>query len=186
MHKTVEAGDHVILIGQVEAFDTSTAPGLGYARGAYVTPAAEAEALAHGANLVVSALIERAGEVMLIDDGLGGLTLPQKPVGRAGASVALSELIASCGIEADPGFIYSVFEDAAREHQHISFLCQAGEGTPKQGCFTPLTPSTMMDVTDPALRIMLERFASESRMGNYGVFYGTQISGNVRKIVSGS
>ncbi|MFT6648937.1 alpha/beta fold hydrolase [Pseudophaeobacter arcticus] len=186
MHKTVEAGDHVILIGQVEAFDTSTAPGLGYARGAYVTPAAEAEALAHGANLVVSALIERAGEVMLIDDGLGGLTLPQKPVGRAGASVALSELIASCGIEADPGFIYSVFEDAAREHQHISFLCQAGEGTPKQGCFTPLTPSTMMEVTDPALRIMLERFASESRMGNYGVFYGTQISGNVRKIVSGS
>ncbi|MEP1495794.1 alpha/beta fold hydrolase [Pseudophaeobacter sp.] len=186
MHKTVEAGDHVILIGQVEAFDTSTAPGLGYARGAYVTPAAEAEALAHGANLVVSALIERAGEVLLIDDGFGGLTLPQKPVGRAGASVALSELITSCGIEADPGFIYSVFEDAAREHQHISFLCQAGEGTPKQGCFTALTASTMMEITDPALRIMLERFASESRMGNYGVFYGTQTSGNIRKIVSGS
>lgn len=186
MHKTVEAGDHVILIGQVEAFDTSTAPGLGYARGAYVTPAAEAEVLAHGANLVVSALIERAGEVLLIDDGFGGLTLPQKPVGRAGASVALSELIASCGIEADPGFIYSVFEDVAREHQHISFLCQAGEGTPKQGCFTALTASTMMEVTDPALRIMLERFASESRMGNYGVFYGTQTSGNIRKIVSGS
>ena len=186
MHKTVEAGDHVILIGQVEAFDTSTAPGLGYARGAYVTPAAEAEALAHGANLVVSALIERAGEVLLIDDGFGGLTLPQKPVGRAGASVALSELITSCGIEADPGFIYSVFEDAAREHQHISFLCQADEGAPKQGCFTALTPSTMMEITDPALRIMLERFASESRMGNYGVFYGTQTSGNIRKIVSGS
>jgi len=43
-----------------------------------------------------------------------------------------------------------------------------------------------MEVTDPALRIMLERFASESRMGNYGVFYGNQISGDVRKIVSGS
>lgn len=186
MHKTVEAGDHVILIGKVEAFDTSTAPGLGYARGAYVTPAAEAEALAQGANLVVSALIERAGEVLLMDDGNGGLTLPQKPVGRAGASVALGELITACGLAADPGFIYSVFEDAAREHQHISFLCQAADGAPKQGCFTPLSASTMMEVTDPALRIMLERFASESRMGNYGVFYGNQISGDVRKIVSGS
>ena len=186
MHKTVEAGDHVILIGKVEAFDTSTAPGLGYARGAYVTPAAEAEALAQGANLVVSALIERAGEVLLVDDGNGGLTLPQKPVGRAGASVALTELIAASGLEADPGFIYSVFEDGAREHQHISFLCQAAGGAPKQGCFTPLSASTMMEVTDPALRIMLERFASESRMGNYGVFYGNQISGDVRKIVSGS
>ena len=186
MHKTVEAGDHVILIGKVEGFDTSTAPGLGYARGAYVTPAAEAEALAQGANLVVSALIERAGEVLLVDDGNGGLTLPQKPVGRAGASAALTELIAASGLEADPGFIYSVFEDAAREHQHISFLCQAADGAPKQGCFTPLSASTMMEVTDPALRIMLERFASESRMGNYGVFYGNQISGDVRKIVSGS
>lgn len=186
MHKTVEAGDHVILIGKVEGFDASTAPGLGYARGAYVTPAAEAVALAQGANLVVSALIERAGEVLLLDDGNGGLTLPEKPVGRAGASVALSELIAACGIEADPGFIYSVFEDGAREHQHISFLCQAADGAPKQGCFTPLSASTMMEVTDPALRIMLERFASESRMGNYGVFYGNQISGDVRKIVSGS
>lgn len=186
MHETVEAGDHVILIGKVEGFDTSTTPGLGYARGAYVTPAAEAEALAQGANLVVSALIERAGEVLLVDDGNGGLTLPQKPVGRAGASVALTELITASGLEADPGFIYSVFEDAAREHQHISFLCQAADGAPKQGCFTPLSASTMMEVTDPALRIMLERFASESRMGNYGVFYGNQISGDVRKIVSGS
>ena len=186
MHKTVEAGDHIILIGKVTGFGTSTAPGLGYARGAYVTPAAEAEALAQGANLVVSALIERTGEVLLVDDGAGGLTLPQKPVGRAGASVALAELIADCGIEADPGFIYSVFEDGGRAHQHISFLCQAGDGAPKQGGFTPLTPSTLMEITDPALRIMLERFAAESRMGNYGVFYGNQISGDVRKIVSGS
>jgi flavin reductase (DIM6/NTAB) family NADH-FMN oxidoreductase RutF/pimeloyl-ACP methyl ester carboxylesterase len=186
MHKTVEAGDHVILIGEVKAFDASTAPGLGYARGAYVTPAAEAEALAKGANMVVSALIERAGEVLLVDDGNGGLTLPQMPVGRQGASAALSKLIEATGLSADAGFIYSVFEDAAREHQHISFLCQAAEGVPKQGCFTVLSASTMMEVTDPALRIMLERFARESRMGNYGVYFGNQISGDVREIVSGS
>jgi len=186
MHKTVPAGDHVILIGKVEAFDTSTAPGLGYARGAYVTPAAEAEALAKGAKLVVSALVERSGEVLLVDDGNGGLTLPQMEVGKSGASAALSQLIETSGLSADPGFIYSVFEDAAREHQHISFLCQAAEGAPKQGCFTALTPSTLMDIADPAMRIMLERFAKESHMGNYGVYFGNQISGNVRKIVSGS
>lgn len=183
MFKTVEAGDHVILIGEVKGFEAATAPGLGYARGAYVTPAAEAEALSQGAHLVVSALIERAGEVLLVDDGNGGLTLPQRPVSREGASKALMQLIETSGLNADPGFIYSVFEDAARAHQHISFLCQAADGAPHKGCFTPLTASTMMEVTDPALRIMLERFASESRMGNYGVFYGTQVSGDVRKIV---
>lgn len=183
LFKTVEAGDHVILIGEVKGFDAATAPGLGYARGAYVAPAVEAEALSQGAHLVVSALIERAGEVLLVDDGNGGLTLPQRPVGHEGASKALMQLIETSGLNADPGFIYSVFEDAARAHQHISFLCQADEGAPKQGCFTPLTESTLMEVTDPALRIMLERFARESRMGNYGVFYGTQISGDVRKIM---
>ncbi len=183
MFKTVEAGDHVILIGEVKGFEAATAPGLGYARGAYVTPAVEAEALSQGAHLVVSALVERAGEVLLVDDGNGGLTLPQCPVGREGASQALMQLLETSGLNADPGFIYSVFEDSGRAHQHISFLCQAADGAPKQGCFTPLTDSTLMEVTDPALRIMLERFARESRLGNYGVFYGTQVSGDVRKIV---
>jgi flavin reductase (DIM6/NTAB) family NADH-FMN oxidoreductase RutF/pimeloyl-ACP methyl ester carboxylesterase len=183
MFKTVEAGDHVILIGEVKGFEAATAPGLGYARGAYFTPAVETEALSQGAHLVVSALIERAGEVLLVDDGNGGLTLPQRPVGREGTSQALLQLLETSGLNADPGFIYSVFEDSGRAHQHISFLCQAADGAPKQGCFTPLTESTLMEVTDPALRIMLERFARESRLGNYGVFYGTQVSGDVRKIV---
>ncbi len=186
MHKTVEAGDHVILIGQVQAYDTSPTPGLGYARGAYVTPMAEAEALSQNANLIVSALIARGNEVLLVDDGNGGLALPEIRVGKDGASTALTKLIEASGLSAEPGFIYSVFEDGAREHQHISFLCQAADGFPAKGCFTELSASTLMDIADPAVRIMLERFASESRMGNYGVYYGNQTSGKVRPIVSGS
>ncbi|WP_164660134.1 flavin reductase family protein [Tropicibacter sp. Alg240-R139] len=186
MHQTVPAGDHIILIGKVEAFDTSTAPGLGYSRGAYVTPAAEAEALRRGAKLIVSALISRGDEVLMVDDGLGGVTLPQMPVGPEGATVALNQLIAEIGVPADPGFIYSVFEDGAREHQHISFLCQAGEGKPTKGSFTDLSKSTLMDVADPALNIMLERFVDENRIGVYGIYFGDQISGKVRPIMSGS
>lgn len=37
--KTVDAGDHLILIGEVKGFDCTEAPGLGYARGAYFMPA---------------------------------------------------------------------------------------------------------------------------------------------------
>lgn len=186
MHKTVEAGDHVILIGRVEAFDTSTHPGLGYARGAYVTAAAEAEALANGANLLVSALIARDGDVLLVDDGNGGLTLPEVNVGKEGATAALQKLIQSCGIEAEPGFIYSVYEDGAREHQHISFLCQTAAGDPARGAFCDLGASTLMDIADPAMRIMLERYEAERRMGNFGVYFGNQKSGTVRSVMSGS
>lgn len=184
MFKTVEAGDHLIMIGRVEAFEATPAPGLGYARGAYVTAAAEAEALGSGAGLVVSALIEREGKVLLMDDGQGKLTLPEAHVGKGGASAALEKLIAASGVSAEHGFIYSVFEDDAREYQHISFLCQAAEGTPTKGGFTELSETTLMDIADPAMCTMLERFARESRIGNFGIYYGNQIRGNVRPITS--
>jgi flavin reductase (DIM6/NTAB) family NADH-FMN oxidoreductase RutF len=37
MHKTVDAGDHVILIGEVQSFSNTDKPGLGYHKGGYFT-----------------------------------------------------------------------------------------------------------------------------------------------------
>jgi len=37
MHKTVDAGDHVILIGEVQSFSNNGKPGLGYHKGGYFT-----------------------------------------------------------------------------------------------------------------------------------------------------
>lgn len=182
MHKTVDAGDHVILIGSVQAFDSTTTPGLGYARGAYVTPSTTTDAMAQNTNLVVSALIERNGEVLLVDDGIGGVMLPEAIVDQEGASTALKRLITNCGLTAQPGFVYSVFEDPDRKRQHISFLCQAAEGEPKKGAFVPLGKAFLTDVSDPAIQTMLERLAAESAIGNYGIYYGNQDSGEVRPI----
>ncbi len=186
MHDTIEAGDHLILIGKVEAFENTIHPGLGYARGAYVTSAIESEALSNARNLMVSAIIVHEGKILLTDDGAGQLALPEIKVGKEGATSALEGLIASCGATAEPGFIYSVYEDEARETQHISFLCQASEDAATKGKFTELSPTTLMDITDPAVCTMLERFAGESQMGNFGVYYGNQISGKVRPLTSWS
>ena len=182
MHKTVEAGDHVILIGRVEAFDSTAEPGLGYVRGAYVTPSTATLALAHSANLIVSALIERDGQVLLVDDGAGGLTLPERAAVGEGASTAVKKLISSTGLHAQPGFVYSVFEDVDRKHQHISFLCQTAGGAPNKGAFAPITKSTLAKVSDPAIQTMLKRFATESALGHYGIYYGDQNSGEVRPV----
>lgn len=185
MFKTVEAGDHLILIGRVEAFDQTIAPGLGYARGAYVTPAAEARALSRRTGMVVSALIERNGQILLQDDGTGGLTIPATDDLSDGADAALADLIKECGIMAEPGFIYSVYRDKSRR-QHISFLCQADNGTPAKGAFTQISGSTLMDVTDPAICTMLERFARETRQGNFGVYFGDETRGRVKPLGRGS
>lgn len=182
MYKTVDAGDHTILIGQVENFATTATPGLGYARGAYVTPSTAAEAIEPRANLVVSALIERNGEILLLDDGNGGLALPEQLVKGEGVSAAMAALIASTGLKAEPGFVYSVFEDVKRQRQHISFLCQTAEGEPSKGAFVPMTATGFDDVSDPAILTMLERFATENPLGNFGIYYGNQNSGEVRPI----
>ena len=185
MHKTVEAGDHVILIGEVKAFDANTTSGLGYARGAYVTPSTAAEALEHSGNLIVSALIERDGKVLLIDDGKDGLTLPERAAKDQGASATLRGLFDTVGVDAQPSFLYSVFDDSDRKRQHICFLCQTGDETPQQGQFIPLTEDTLAKVSDPAIVTMLRRFGAEAQLGNYGIYYGDTKSGEVRPISHG-
>ena len=185
MHNTIEAGDHVILMGRVEAFDATPTAGLGYARGAYVTPSVATDALDARTDLIISALIEHDGQVLLVDDGNGGLGLPETAVEGQGVAATLEQLLASTGLQAEPGFVYSVFEDVERKRQHIAFLCQSQDNTPARGGFVPLRSASFDDVTDPALITMLERFAAESKLGNYGIYYGNQRRGNVRPIVRG-
>lgn len=183
--KTVDAGDHLILIGEVKAFDHNISPGLGYVRGAYVTPAAEVEVLSKRTDMVVSALIERDGKVLLLGDENGRLTIPSTDNVADGTNAALTRLIDASGVRAEPGFVYSVYQDEARKHQHISFLCQAAGGEPEKGVFTEISETTLMDIADPAICTMLERFAAESRIGNFGVYYGNEVSGQVKSLTSG-
>ncbi|MFV0300461.1 MAG: flavin reductase [Paracoccus sp. (in: a-proteobacteria)] len=185
MFKTVEAGDHIILVGKVEGFEANPAPGLGYARGAYVTPAAEVAALNQNLDMIVSALIARDGKVLLIE-AKGGLTLPEMRVGKGGTSAALAAVIAGTGLTAEPGFVYSVYEDSDRQCQQITFKCAAGGEVPGIGQFAVLSDENLQRVADPAMRSMLSRFREESRIGNFGIYYGDQQSGQVRTISAGS
>lgn len=180
--QAIEAGDHVILIGRVAGFEATPAPGLGYYRGAYITPAQTVAQVPTGPDVVISAILEAEGQVLLLDDGLGGLTLPEAKVGREGVQAALAALIARSGIEAAPGFIYAVYEDVARRQQHIAFRCPANPGRPTRGGFVELSQSGVSDVTDPAMRVMLERLAAEARLGNYGLYFGSHEQGRVARI----
>ncbi len=182
MERTVEAGDHIILIGRIGAFEATTAPGLGYYRGAYITPAETSAQLPTGPNVVISALVEAEGRVLLTDDGRGGLALPMARVGREGAQAALNQLIAQSGLQAAPGSIYAVYEDVAEGAQHMAFRCAALPGEPAKGRFVELSQIGVAAVTDPAARAMLERLAEETRMGNYGIYYGTHEQGRVTPI----
>lgn len=184
--QAISAGDHTILIGRIGGFEASSHPGLGYYRGAYTTPAATAAELPAGPDVVISAVLEAAGQVLLVDDGRGGLSVPMARVGREGVQAALDNLIASVGVQAEAGSIYAVYEDAGTRTQHIALRCPAVATRPARGAFVELSRASVADVTDPALRHMLERLADESRIGNYGVYFGNHQQGRVQRIAEDS
>lgn len=181
LEQAVAAGDHTILIGRIGGFEATPAPGLGYYRGAYVTPAQTAAQLPTGPDVVISAILEAGGQILLMDDGQGGLTLPTARVGREGVQTALAQLIAATGLTAAPGSIYAVYEDVAQGRQHIAFRCAAETGRAARGAFVDLTAEGVAEVTDPAMRVMLERLADEARIGNYGIYFGTHEQGRVQR-----
>ena len=185
LEQAISAGDHTLLIGRIGAFEASAAPGLGYYRGAYVTPAATAAAMPAGPEVIVSAVIEAGGRVLLVDDGRGGLSVPMARVGREGVQATLAGLIERHGLTAGAGSIYAVYEDARLGTQHIALRCPAEPGQPKGGAFVELSRDGVADVTDPALRIMLERLADEARVSAYGIYFGTQETGRVQRFGEG-
>lgn len=185
LEQTVPAGDHTILIGCIGGFEAASHPGLGYYRGAYVTPAATASQLPTGPDVVISAILESGGQVLLVDDGRGGLSVPMARVGREGVQAALAALIGGLGLQAEAGAVYAVYEDVATGTQHIALRCPAAPGKPTRGRFVELSPEGVSDVTDPALCQMLQRLAEESRMGNYGIYFGTHEQGRVTRADKG-
>jgi flavin-dependent trigonelline monooxygenase, reductase component len=185
MEQVIPAGDHTILIGRIGAFAATSVPGLGYYRGAYVTPAQTAAQLPAGPDVVLTAILQADDQVLLLDDGRGGLTLPMARVGKDGVQSTLAGVLAATGVSAEPGSIYAVYEDVAVARQHVAFRCPAVIGRPAQGAFVALSAEGVSDVTDPAMRVMLERLAEERRIGNYGVYVGTQDHGRVTRIGEG-
>ena len=185
LDQAVPAGDHTILIGRITGFEAGNAPGLGYYRGAYVTPATTAAQMPAGPDVVISAVIEADGQVLLVDDGRGGLSVPMARVGTDGVQAALTRLLAAVGVTAGAGSIYAVYEDAGTKTQHIALRCPARPGKPAQGAFVELSADGVADITDPALRAMLLRLADEARVGAYGIYFGAHETGRVQRLTEG-
>lgn len=187
MHERVDAGDHVILIGRVEAFDRSVESGLGYADGGYFSPTLARRAVAAAAShaaVQVSAIIERDGAILLTERSDGaGLGLPRTALGAPIRSAGrLRDLFDELGVKAAIGFIYAVYEDDADGAQHIAYRCVAAEGDPTRGEFHPLAALPFDQFADQAEASMLRRFVEESRIGHFGVYFGDQSSGRVEPL----
>lgn len=183
MENVLEAGDHVILLGRITAFTNSGRNGLGYARGGYFTPqlAGKAVSAASEGALEISAVLEHDGDVLLL--GTEPLSLPTCHTTDGDPTLALAAYLEELtGLSITVGFLYSVFEDKSDGRQHIVYRAFASDGAPKEGRF--FSPSSLSGRTfnTPATADIVNRFAMESSIGNFGVYVGNETAGRVHSI----
>ena len=185
MHEIVDAGDHAILVGAIKAFEDAGTNGLGYARGAYVKPGTLGDAVAAAAQgeAVVGAVVERDGTILLLGPDEGPLTLPEAPIDEANDPQALRAfLLRAIGLPTHVGFVYSVYENRATRRQHIVYRCDAGFGDPAAGRFFPLANVPLDRIADSPTRDVVRRFAAESALGNFSVYFGNEASGRTHPL----
>ena len=185
MHEHVDAGDHVILIGRVEAFENSGNTGLGYARGGYFTPALAEKKLLANADILLGAVAERDGNLLFLDDGKGGWTLPFVAKTEDDGFDALERHVrALTGLSLQTGLLYSVYEDTGSGRQHVVYRARLGEGEPEIGRFFPVQAPPLDRIADSAVRDIVRRYAQESTLGNFGVYFGNQEKGRVHAVAA--
>jgi flavin reductase (DIM6/NTAB) family NADH-FMN oxidoreductase RutF len=185
MHEIVDAGDHAILVGAIKAFEDAGTNGLGYARGAYVKPGTLGDAVAAAAQgeAVVGAVVERDGTILLLGPDEGPLSLPEAPIDEANDPQALRAFLSrAIGLPTHVGFVYSVYENRATRRQHIVYRCDAGFGDPTTGRFFPLANVPLDRIADSPTRDVVRRFAAESALGNFSVYFGNEASGRTHPL----
>nr|WP_175800202.1 flavin reductase [Burkholderia anthina] len=183
-HAVIDAGDHALIVGKVEAFHSAGYAGLGYYRGGYFTPAKLSAEVIAGPKVIVSAIITRDDKVLMVRTAERKWALPSKEIGNEGADKALAELFRQYQPDASASFIYSVYNNTETHYQYISFLCSAPDEAAAAGEFVSLDDIEADAFQDSALASMLERYRKESQLKSYGLYFGDHSTGTVRPLLS--
>ncbi|WP_018897969.1 flavin reductase family protein [Rhizobium sp. 2MFCol3.1] len=185
--QTIDAGDHAILIGRIEAFKDNAGQGLGYARGAYFTAALENKAIQAAAaapEYTAGVVAVRDSHVLLDRSSDGKYRLPSCPVsataGAGGCAAAPAAAVSSMlGVDVRLGFIFSVYRDGVGDALNIVYRCELGEGKPARGHFFPIDDLPLDALIDVSTRDLLSRFAAEAAVNSFNTYLGDEKGGVV-------
>ena len=183
-YRIVDAGDHIILIGQVASFDHEEITPLGYGHGGYFSPAIEQAAISASSKdgeLIVGAIIERDGEILLLPDELSGdLELPHSGEGgHSGSLRNLRQQLSELGLRVALGFLYAVYENRESGAQAIYYRGEAHEEDPARGRFYPSHDLPWDRIRDDRVRQMLERYFAELSRQRFNVYFGNEEQGQM-------
>jgi flavin reductase (DIM6/NTAB) family NADH-FMN oxidoreductase RutF len=187
-HQLVDAGDHIILIGEVVGFNHSPASPLGYCRGAYLSFSLSQEAVAAaGHRTRVGAILEMDNSILFVENADGSLQLPTgTSLEPASDDKSLRGLLRCLGIDAKLNFLFAVFEDprAGAESTSIYYRGTVDTAPAGEGRFrlVSLDEIPWERIKDEAVRSMLERFVRERKEDTFGVYIGDAAQGTVKAL----
>jgi len=187
VHNRVDAGDHAILVGRIQAFGTSPVDPLGFCRGRYAQvkdPLPAGWLSSH--DMIVGYLIESDSSLLLARDGRGGWVLPSASSRIRDGRLSLaggSEL----ALEPYDTFLYSVFDVADNDPGYLIYRARIarpfdGGGLPDQFRFFPLNKLPYEDIASQEIRAMLRRYVRETERGKFSIYMDSHNGGQVAMV----
>ena len=183
-HQRVDAGDHIILIGEVRAFENNPAKGLGYSSSGYfnLNPQLKfGDEHSRSVRAFAGAVIEYDDQVLVAESD-GKYFLPTiEAADRYRAPLAIGEWLAEQGLDVEIRQTYSVF-DAPSLNEHFTFFRATARSlhSGSIGKFVSIATLDPDRMAQPGAAHMMRRFKSEFSNQQFGLFIGNADSGEVQ------
>ncbi|MGB1238317.1 MAG: flavin reductase family protein [Pseudomonadales bacterium] len=181
-HKNVDAGDHIVLIGEISAFNSNDKLGLGYAKGGYFSLGMEhrAEELSQKQAGMVGAIVEHQDSVLLQSTDKG-YTLPQiqSKVGQ-GSLEAARKLLADKSLNAELGSVFSIYEHLESKRFSTFYRATAASAeTAGLGEYIEIDKLAELNYVSSDIQSMMQRYALEKQNGVFRVYVGDHQTGDI-------
>lgn len=180
-HQSLPAGDHCILIGQVQDSTQTGAPGLGYVGGQYFSLGVERAALENTLDTAVCGAIIKEADHVLLEQTPKGFRPPQiTSADRSQMRQNLCKDLEARGIKLRLEQAYSVFDDRHSGTHFAYFLANSTSSSSNDTLkAVPIQDLAGLSYSSPAIAQMMARFALEARTGGFALYLGDAQRGDV-------
>lgn len=194
--QSIDAGDHIIMLGKVSDFQVTEGQGLGYGDGGYFNldmerKATELQTHPDSRQVVAGALVEHDDKLLLVENSPSEdceLCLPQIELDDDQPSYdsVKQHLTNTLGVAVNVGRVFSIFDHEDSNKSSIYYRVTLDNELPKKinnGGFHTLDEVAALSFTSRATRTMIDRYISERKSGNHGLYIGTDATGTTHKIM---
>ena len=182
-HRLVDAGDHLILIGQVLDFQIEDGKPLGYYKGSYFDIGLDRALtdVATAGGVTVGAVLANEDRLLLVDKPDGQIAVPTAPMTENSID-GLIGYLQQRGLSPDLAHLYAVYQISQNGAQRIIYHGAVSGDAPKGFRFFNLNELPLDQIKDEAERSMLRRYAQENQHGSFGIYHGTEVEGVVHAV----